>query len=175
MDKLITLLTEQTTSLKEQYIQKTIEWSNSYFERVEERSKWNDEQWANYLGVPTRIANPSISSIQFITFHKGFFNTKQSREYTNEKNKIYSIVRMGKGEYIMKMVRNAELHYTSSIIKLSERILKKDLNIDNLSLSTSHIGTNIETTITDGIKTVRAFTVLAYGEVKCPHYRYLVK
>lgn len=175
MDKLITLLTEQTLSLKEQYIQKTIEWSNLHFDKIVERSKWNEEKWASYLGVSTRIANPNTVNMQFVTFHTGFYNTKQSKVYSTEQNKIYSLKRLGKDEYIKKSVRDAEFHYKNSIIKLSERISKKGLNQKNLSLKTSHIDVNIETIITDGFTTVRAYTILAYGEVQCPHYRYLVK
>lgn len=174
MDKLITLLTEQTTTLKEQYIQKTIEWSETFFNKIIERSKWNEEKWANYLGVPTRIANPN-SVMSFVTFHYGFYNTKKSRIYDKEKREIYSILKLGKSEYIQKNIRNAEIHYKNSIIKLSERISKKKLNIDNLKMSTSHIGVNINTTITDDEKIVKAFTILAYGDVQKPHYRYLVK
>jgi hypothetical protein len=66
-------------------------------------------------------------------------------------------------------------HYEFSIEKLAERIIKKGLNQDNLKIVTSHIGVNIETTINDGNKTVRAFTIIAEGEIQKPHYRYLVK
>lgn len=37
------------------------------------------------------------------------------------------------------------------------------------------LGVNIETTITDGVKKVRAFTIVAEGEIQRPHYRYLIK
>ena len=59
--------------------------------------------------------------------------------------------------------------------KLAFRIEQKGLNTDNLKLSSSHVGVNFETAITDGTKTVRAFTIIASGPVQRPHYRYLVK
>jgi len=34
---------------------------------------------------------------------------------------------------------------------------------------------NIETTLTDGEKMVRAYTIIAEGQVQRPHYRYLIK
>ena len=37
------------------------------------------------------------------------------------------------------------------------------------------IGVNIESIITDGTKTVRAWTIVAEGEIQRPHYRYLIK
>lgn len=77
--------------------------------------------------------------------------------------------------HIEKMVKNAKEHYEISIEKLAARIQKKGLNLDKLKTSTSHIGVNIETTLTDGNKTVRAFTIIAEGEIQRPHYRYLIK
>jgi hypothetical protein len=37
------------------------------------------------------------------------------------------------------------------------------------------VGVNINITLTDGDKTVRAYTIVAEGEIQKPHYRYLVK
>jgi hypothetical protein len=34
---------------------------------------------------------------------------------------------------------------------------------------------NIDMTLTDGEKTVKAFTIIAEGQIQRPHYRYLVK
>ena len=73
------------------------------------------------------------------------------------------------------MVKAAEQHYENSIQKLAARIEKKGLNTENLSVLTSHVGVNINTTLTDGIKTVRAFTIIAEGPIQRPHYRYLIK
>ena len=66
-------------------------------------------------------------------------------------------------------------HYNDSILKLALRIEKKELNQDKLELTTSHVDVNISTTITDGDKTVKAWTIIASGPVQRPHYRYLVK
>ena len=62
-----------------------------------------------------------------------------------------------------------------SIEKLAKRIEKKGLNQENIRTITSHVGVNIETTLTDGNKTVRAFTIIAQGTIQKPHYRYLIK
>jgi hypothetical protein len=37
------------------------------------------------------------------------------------------------------------------------------------------VGVNFETTLSDGEKIVRAFTIVASGEIQKPHYRYLIK
>ena len=82
---------------------------------------------------------------------------------------------MSLDEYINKELKLSEIHYDNSINKLAERIKLKDLNLDNLKVETSHIGVNINTTLTDGEKTIRAFTIIAGGDVQQPHYRYLIK
>ena len=69
----------------------------------------------------------------------------------------------------------AEQHYQASILKLADRIQKKGLVVDEIKVQTAHVGLNINTTLTDGQKTVRAFTIIAEGEIQRPHYRYLVK
>ena len=65
--------------------------------------------------------------------------------------------------------------HESSIEKLAYRIEKKELDQSKLKTKTSHIGVNIETVLTDGEKTVRAWTIIASGMIQRPHYRYLVK
>jgi hypothetical protein len=67
------------------------------------------------------------------------------------------------------------LHYENSIVKLAYRIEKKGLNLDKITVKTSHIGVNINTWITDGEQTVHAYTIIASGEIQRPHYRYLIK
>jgi hypothetical protein len=78
-------------------------------------------------------------------------------------------------EYITKRLKMAEIHYQNSIEKLANRILQKGL-IENLILfKTAKIGANIECQITDGTKTVKCWTITAWGEIQRPHYRFLVK
>ena len=73
------------------------------------------------------------------------------------------------------MVKAAQKHYTNSIAKLALRIEKKGLNQEKIEMTTGYVDVNITTTITDGEKVVRAWTIIAGGEVQKPHYRYLVK
>ena len=78
-------------------------------------------------------------------------------------------------EHIERMVKAAEKHYTISIAKLALRIEKKGLNQEKIEMTTGYVDVNITTTITDGEKVVKAWTIIAGGEVQKPHYRYLVK
>lgn len=176
MKSLIEILKNETQSLKEQYLKKTEEWATNYFEICKKRSTWKEVDWCTYLGIKPELKNSRLSeSYQFYSFPTGFYNTKQAREYDRLKNEVRTIVEKGLKVYLEKQKGIAESHYEYSILKLAERIEKKGLNQKNLKVVTSHIGVNIETTLTDGVKTVRAWTIVAEGEVQRPHYRYLVK
>jgi hypothetical protein len=139
-----------------------------------EKSNWTNLQLCNYFGLTQEIYNEGRPS-EFKSFPKGFYNSKQSREYSNLKDKLRKIIQIGVEEFMLGEDKKAILHYEGSIVKLANRIEKKDLNIDKLIVKTSHIGVNINTTLTDGEKTVNAFTIIASGEIQKPHYRYLVK
>lgn len=85
------------------------------------------------------------------------------------------LIKNGLDKFIEKELKSARLHYEKSIAKLALRIEKKQLNEDALTITSARIGRNIETTLTDGVKTIRAFTIYAWGEINRPHYRYLIK
>jgi hypothetical protein len=145
---LLETLKTQTESLKNQYIQMTAEWAKNDFETL--------RQWAK----------------DYNTGKFGF--GEASKKYYRLPH--YIVNSYGKVEqHIEKMVKDANTHYETSIAKLAYRIESKGLNQHNLNVVTSHIGVNIETTITDGSKIVRAFTIIAEGLIQRPHYRYLVK
>jgi hypothetical protein len=147
---LVQILKNETQSLKAQYVKMTAEWAAKEFETL--------RQFAN-----------DYTSGKF-----GFKNGDIEKKYF--RLPYYIINSNGKVEqHIEKMVNNAEAHYEVSIQKLSARIEKKGLNQNTLTTVTSHVGVNIETTLTDGAKTVRAFTIIASGAIQKPHYRYLIK
>jgi len=154
--KLVQTLKTETNSLKLQFIDFTKEYATNEYNRLasmtfdEVRERW------------------------------GFFDVKWNR-YTESKesfriwNKIVKMEYGGIENYVTNEVKNAEEHYEISIHKLALRIEKKGLNINALKCTTSHVGRNIETTLTDGITKVRAFTIIAEGAIQKPHYSYLVK
>ena len=147
---LIEILKEETGSLKIQYISMTREWAEKELQRkIQRQKRYSTSLSSNY---------PSKDSYYK---EQRFCHTAPAWFFTPE--------------FIDKMAIEAERHYEDSIIKLAARILKKELVIDNLKIKTAHIGVNIETTLTDGIKTVRAFTIIASGAIQRPHYRYLIK
>jgi hypothetical protein len=148
MDKLIEILTKETESLKNQYLEMTKEWAEKEFYYL--------RQWA-------------------IDYRNGKFGFDEaSRKYY--KLPSYIINGDGKVEYhIDNMLKLASEHYTDSLLKLADRIEKKGLNVETLKVKTSHIDVNIEIILTDGIKTIKAFTIIAGGSIQRPHYRYLIK
>jgi hypothetical protein len=176
MTTLIQILKSETQSLKEQYLLKTKEWSINYYNSIEVKKTWKEVDWCKYFNLEPRVANAhGPASQQFLTFPSGFYNTSNSKEYRKLRNEIHSLLTMGLEKYIAKELKYAEMHYETSIEKLAFRIEKKGLNQEKLNVVTSHIGININTTLTDGDKIVRAFTIIAEGEIQRPHYRYLIK
>ena len=174
MEKLIDILKKETKSLKLQYLEKTKEWATNRYNLVSKRYNWDEKDWCKYLGIEPEVKNKN-TSIEFLGFPRGFYNTKNSRILDRLQKETILLKRLGLDKYLEKEKKSAEDHYEKSILKLADRIEKKDLDISKLRAETSHVGVNINTTLTDGVKTVKAQTILAYGPVQKPHYRYLVK
>lgn len=170
MKTLIEILTEQTQSLKKQYLEFTKNWAKKHFDfskkQLEKYYKLNSEQ-CNIFN--NRHSNPKIWKEYQLS--ENFQEEKKLSEFFGEYKRI---VDLGKKKYIKVELLKAESHYESSIIKLAERIQKKNLNESKLKVTTSHIGVNIETILTDENQTIKAFTIVAQGRIQKPHYRYLV-
>lgn len=77
--------------------------------------------------------------------------------------------------FIANEVKEAKDHYTNSVLKLADRVTKKGLNLDVLTVKSGKVGVNIEVVITDGSKKITAQTIIASGPIQRPHYRYLVR
>jgi hypothetical protein len=169
----IQILLKETEPLKTAFIEKRRNWSIGYYATCEKRSKWNEGQWCEYLGIAPELCNKG-TSLEFLGFPRNC-NRKYLQEYSIARAAVHRTLSCGLEKFVTKEVTIAEKHYEASINKLAARIEKKDLNISELKVVTSYIGANIETTLTDGIKTVRAFTIIAEGEIQRPHYRYLIK
>lgn len=174
METLIEKLKKETTGLKEQYLKKTEDWVKTYFTTCVAQSTWKDADWCNYYGMTPRIANKGRAS-EFFTFPSGFHNTKESVKHYKKVHVIRTIASKGLDSLMQRELNNANLHYEDSIIKLASKISDKGLNEEKIIVKDSSVGVNINTTITDGVKTIRAFTIFADGEIQKPHFRYLIK
>lgn len=171
---LVQMLFEQTQELKQEFLDKSKSYAIINYDRSVERKNWKEADWCKYFGLEPRKVNEG-TSMEFLSFPQGFHNTKTARTYKAMKDEVYYVTRVTKEEYIAKELKNAEMHYEASIQKLALRIMKKNLDESKLKMVTGRVGVNITTTLTDGTKTVRAWTIVAEGIVQRPHYRYLVK
>jgi hypothetical protein len=161
MKNLIKILRTETQTLETQYIALMREWAIEEFDRIKDLTYTNLKEMH---GVWTKGHRKDAPSFWMTT-----------RKVESEYSRISNIQYNGLGAFLEKTEANAKFKYDQSIEKLAARIEKKELNQSTLTVVTSHVGVNIETTLTDGEKTVRAFTIIASGPVQKPHYRYLVK
>ena len=181
MKNLINILTAETKTLKEQYVEASKNWAIKIYQENQDKKTWRCEEWCKFLGVEPRYKKQMAAkdgkmievSVPF--YPDGFFNTSASKTLDNAQKQVRKITNHTEESFLAEAINNAEKHYANSIEKLAYRINEKGLDLNNLKVETAHISNNIETILTDGFKTVRAFTILAWGEVNAPHYRYLVK
>jgi cell division protein FtsB len=135
---------------------------NSYMAQI---ADWSTQEFANIVKMRNDIRDGIIK--------------RRTQEYFNALKFLnrngYSIIYLGIEKFVQKQVKEAGEHYESSILKLSAKIEKKGLNIEKLEVKSGMVGVNFETTLTDGEKIVRAFTIVASGDIQKPHYRYLIK
>lgn len=174
MEAIYNKLEVGTQILKEEYLQRTRDWAKKSYDSYIEKSKWNQEKWCQIFGIQPRVVNEGTPN-QFIAFPKGFYNTKESKTYSNAQNEISKIMRLGKDKYIQKMIEQAEHHYKQSLEKLAYRIKGSEMNFLEMQVITSKIGVNIDTIISDGTNRIEASTIIASGPIQRPHYRYLIK
>lgn len=174
MEAIYNKLKEGTKVLKDEYLQITREWADKQYDNYVAKSKWAAIDWCKAFGIEPRMANPGSTS-QFLSFPKGFYNTKESKTYMNATKEIDKVISMGREKYIAKQVAQSENHYEMSLKKLAYRIENTNMDFLNLDIKTSKIGVNIDTVISDGVQTVKASTIIASGLIQRPHYRYLIK
>jgi len=183
MENLVQQLKGETTELKSKFIQATEKYAKAEFNRLYKLSLLDQltlgvQEFGFELDNHTDINfygdnKPRKVFAKIDGLH--FFNHKASLKLDKLETLISRTMRMGLDKYLAKQIELAVDHYDMSIVKLAQRVVKKDLDLDNVKMNTTVMDVNIETTITDGNKIVRAFTIIASGAVQKPHYRYLVK
>ena len=182
MNKLRKQLLEQTTELKIKFVEQTRIYATNEFNKLESYSNMEECQIGNLeFGFAVEMTeggnwngNKPVMGFSKVD-GKNFYNTSGGGKLDKFLSEIYRAVRKGKELFISNAIDCAIAHYENSITKLAARVAKKGLNEDKLTMKTSSIDLNIETTIDDGNKTVVAHTIIASGVVQRPHYRYLVR
>lgn len=160
---LIETLTTQTQSLKIQYLEKMAEYATYEFARIEKVASAPYPIWGEMVTDKNQYGC------------EGLRQRKAYRKACDARHQACNVVEKGSLAFCAKLEAMAIRHYEDSIVKLAGRIMAKGLNQAQLNVKTGHVGVNIETVLTDGIKSVRAFTIIASGPCVRPHYRYLIK
>lgn len=163
---LVNALRKETESIKNSYVAQISDWARQEFEKA---MKINE----NYLSLKKYYLNSDLNELFGGVKEEPTVEFYQAKNYLLDKG--YSIIKTGLQKFVEKQVKEAIEHYESSILKLSAKIEKKGLNIEKLEVKSGMVGVNFETTLTDGEKIVRAFTIVASGDIQKPHYRYLIK
>lgn len=174
MNKLISILTAGTQEVKDQFLKQTEDWANRHFDVVTQRNKWTAKDWCKYFRLEPLEYKTFDGSIKY-KMPKNFFNTSDARTYDKMTKEAQKIVNIGKNQYIKMCLKSANEHYESSVSKLAARVIQKGLNINNLKITNARVGQNIDVTITDGVRKIKAQTIFAHGMINAPHFRYLVK
>ena len=175
LDKLFTLLQKETQSLKKQYLKFTKEWATKRFAIMQARNKWTLQQWYDEYAIKYTMKEVMGKMEPTIDFNAMKRDDVMYRAMLKEQDECRYTVSDGLEKYVSKELTNATNHYLNSIEKLAWRIDQRGLNQDKITVKNSHMGVNIDTILTDGEQTVHAFTIVARGEIRRPHYRYLIK
>lgn len=174
MEFLIEQLTANTQNLKEEFLLKTETWASSDYDSATKMSVWSEVEWCKFLGLQPETR--TYGSQSFFGFPKNFYNSSSSKVWRRAKDKVERTLRLKKSEYIKRELDLATQHYIASIEKLAHRIVKKGIDLDTIEMTNGRVGVNLEVIIKDSNeKFVRAWTIIAEGEIQRPHYRYLIK
>ncbi len=182
---LIQILALHTADLKTTYIQNCIEWAAEQYYKAKILASLSQQELCVSYGIKFHYVNQYGSQILVVDGTE--WNRKTTRTEEEASNaakwagirarvsKAKDITYIGQDKFIQKAEKAAVEHYESSLSKLAARIEKKGLDVSKMDVVKSGIGVNINITLSDGVKSVKAWTIVASGEIQRPHYRYLVK
>jgi hypothetical protein len=138
-----------------------------------------DQVKQNYFG---RVNEWALKQVQLnIKRRDNYYNKTKAdfpgMDYYKEQKWVYNTPSWNFDfiKFTEKALKDAQSHYHQMIEKLIFRINDKGLDVDKITIQSVHLGVNIDTVITDGVKTVTTSTIVASGPVQRPHYRYLIK
>jgi hypothetical protein len=162
------LLTKETAQLKVELMNKTNEYATTSFAFCQE----------SLPVVSTQL--DAIAKTYYTARRNGESASYMMSEYKSLRSKferMSNIVSGGLEKYVADQLKNAESHYTSSLSKLAMKIMQKGMDMTNFTLVSGYVGINLEMKMTDGVKTIKAWTIWAAegSTLVSPHYRYLVK
>lgn len=176
-------LTKEFATFKVEYLKRVEDWTietQKYFQGIQ-----NEYNQLQYCKNPKRVSKREFSSIfgYYTSTTKDFSEMSEEEvEIWNRKETCLSILRDCKIPFgwateklVQAQVEAASNWFDGSIVKLAVKIENKGINSNEMTISSSYIDRNLCTIISDGDKKVKAQTIFANGEIKRPHFRYLIK
>lgn len=147
-----------TQELKANYIVKTKETAKRMFDNATEK-------------IPSlKIAKAKA----WDEYRSDRYKVYEYNAITKDLVKLENITEKGFESFLNSELKHAELHYECSLIKLAERLVAKGIS-ENYVIKSGYVGINFEVTITHELGQVKAWTIIAEGQIIRAHYRYLVK
>jgi hypothetical protein len=166
---ILAILTKETFDLKQSLLCKTHTFANHQYAHIME----------SIPSVKSEL-DSVVSAYNEAIRNKDAAKHSLGAEYNklaNKLQKMRKIEKNGLTAFVEEAMKCAELHYTSSLSKLAIKITQKGMDMTNFKLVSGYVGINLEMTMTDGVKTIKAWTIWAAEDstLVSPHYRYLVK
>jgi len=171
-DKLIEELYKHTSDLKAAFIEKTKEYADERFAYCEKLMQRTEAEWLKAYRIEYTVVNKYGNP----NYHEYNHRLVAAQEMERAKIVAREVVRMGLDKYKASKVKQAEEHYTESIIRLAKRLNDKGITANSkFTIHSARVGVNFECYIHHENGITKAWTIIASGPVQQPHYRYLVK
>lgn len=160
-DSLVSDLRTATQELKADYIAKVIESAKEMHQDA-------------VASLPKAIEEAEQLFAAWRKDYNNYTLRRDSMEAEKIVSRYRSIARESVENYIASEVKHGEAHYEASLLKLADRLISKGIS-ENFTIKSGYVGVNFEVVITHELGQVKAWTIIACGEIVRPHYRYLVK
>lgn len=175
---LVNVLLAKTTALHVAYIEYTKKWCVKRYISMGQFLEKTEEEHLNQYCIKFEHKTASYlpeGKIYISPILKDQHDRRNYYHLQDDLSKFRKIREEGYKKYQDKEVAAANRHYNDSICKLSDRLMKKGVDVKKMTIKTAQVGINIEITIECNGVITRAWTIVAEGEIQRAHYRYLVK
>jgi hypothetical protein len=168
------LLSELTAQFKKTYLNHVEMWLQSEFEAQIEfmidftTRKWSiNERSAEYFQMQKKAWNMDTA----ISTCAGMIQTSKRQDLPLNFEKFNGL----KSIWFAKQLKKSDKSFDASLMKIAFNIQKVEMNIEKAEVVNAFMNNGIDLTLTDGDKKVHAFTIIAFGEIQRPHFRFLIK
>lgn len=172
---LLGMLLDNTEEVKKEYIETTKEYSKREYHVALKDSKLTTSEWLEIYDLDeTFVGEKYCKNYTKTNEYKNYLRRIESMK--NSINLANDIASKSEIDYVNEKVELAKEHYKFSIEKLTHRLAKKGITVENVkSITNGRVGVNFECYIKHDDILTTAYTIIASGVVQSPHYRYLLK